>query len=59
MGTMKVTEKYSIDKELECNEVFKTADPAHPGVQKVMEQASREPGRPRQGALRIVLPGRI
>ncbi|MGA8186265.1 MAG: sulfate adenylyltransferase [Terriglobia bacterium] len=39
MGTMKVTEKYGIDKELECNEVFKTADPAHPGVQKVMEQA--------------------
>ena len=39
MGTMKVTEKYRIDKELECKEVFKTADPAHPGVQKVMEQA--------------------
>jgi sulfate adenylyltransferase len=39
MGTMKVTEKYGIDKEFECNEVFKTADPAHPGVQKVMEQA--------------------
>lgn len=38
MGTMKVTEKYSIDKELECKEVFKTVDPAHPGVQKVMEQ---------------------
>jgi sulfate adenylyltransferase len=39
MGTMKVAEKYSIDKELECKEVFKTVDPAHPGVQKVMEQA--------------------
>ena len=38
MGTMKVTEKYSIDKELECKEVFKTIDPAHPGVQKVMGQ---------------------
>jgi sulfate adenylyltransferase len=38
MGTMKVTEKYSIDKELECKEVFKTVDPAHPGVQKVMDQ---------------------
>ncbi len=38
MGTMKVTEKYNIDKEHECKEVFKTADPAHPGVQKVMEQ---------------------
>ena len=40
MGTMKVTEKYSIDKELECKEVFKTVDPAHPGVQKVMEQSA-------------------
>jgi len=38
MGTMKVTEKYQIDKELECNEVFKTTDPEHPGVQKVMDQ---------------------
>ena len=39
MGTMKVAEKYSIDKELECKEVFKTVEPSHPGVQKVMEQA--------------------
>jgi sulfate adenylyltransferase len=39
MGTMKVAEKYSIDKEFECKEVFKTVEPAHPGVQKVMEQA--------------------
>jgi sulfate adenylyltransferase len=38
IGTMKVTEKYRIDKEHECREVFKTTDPAHPGVQKVMEQ---------------------
>jgi len=38
MGTMKVTEKYGIDKEHECKQVFKTTDPAHPGVQKVMEQ---------------------
>jgi sulfate adenylyltransferase len=38
MGTMKVTEKYNIDKEFECKEVFKTTDPAHPGVQKVMNQ---------------------
>ena len=38
MGTMKVTEKYGIDKEYECKQVFCTADPAHPGVQKVMEQ---------------------
>jgi sulfate adenylyltransferase len=38
MGTMKVTEKYSIDKEHECKQVFRTTDGAHPGVQKVMEQ---------------------
>ncbi len=38
MGTMKVREKYSIDKEYECKQIFRTADPAHPGVQKVMEQ---------------------
>jgi sulfate adenylyltransferase len=39
MGTMKVTEKYQIDKELECREVFKTTDGEHPGVQKVMAQS--------------------
>jgi sulfate adenylyltransferase len=39
MGTMKVEEKYSIDKDHECQQVFRTKDPAHPGVQKVMEQA--------------------
>jgi sulfate adenylyltransferase len=38
MGSMKVTEKYTIDKEHECKAVFTTADPEHPGVQKVMEQ---------------------
>jgi sulfate adenylyltransferase len=38
MGTMKVTEKYTIDKELECKQVFRTTDKAHPGVQKVLEQ---------------------
>ncbi len=38
MGTMKVTEKYSIDKEHECKQIFRTVDSAHPGVQKVMEQ---------------------
>ncbi len=38
MGTMKVTEKYKIDKEHECKQVFRTTDGAHPGVQKVMEQ---------------------
>ncbi|MSP88363.1 MAG: sulfate adenylyltransferase [Alphaproteobacteria bacterium] len=38
LGVLKVSEKYKIDKELECARVFRTTDPAHPGVQKVMEQ---------------------
>jgi sulfate adenylyltransferase len=38
MGTMKVTEKYPIDKEYECRQIFRTTDSAHPGVQKVLEQ---------------------
>jgi sulfate adenylyltransferase len=38
MATMRVTEKYSIDKAHECAAVFKTTDPAHPGVKMVMEQ---------------------
>ena len=39
-GTLKVDEKYSIDKELECREVYRTLDPKHPGVEKVMAQES-------------------
>ncbi|MCX7013002.1 MAG: sulfate adenylyltransferase, partial [Candidatus Sumerlaeota bacterium] len=39
MGTMAVGDKYTIDKAHECKQVFKTTDAAHPGVQKVMEQA--------------------
>ncbi len=39
MGTMKVTDKYTIDKEYECRQVFWTNDDAHPGVEKVMRQA--------------------
>ena len=39
MATMKIEEKYSIDKEFECQQVFATTDPEHPGVKMVMEQA--------------------
>ena len=39
MGTMKVTEKYTIDKAFECENVFRTTDMEHPGVAKVMGQA--------------------
>jgi len=38
MATMKVTEKYTIDKAHECMMVFKTTDLEHPGVKMVMEQ---------------------
>jgi sulfate adenylyltransferase len=38
MATMKVTEKYTIDKAHECMMVYKTADTEHPGVKMVMEQ---------------------
>ena len=38
MGTMKVTDKYTVDKKWECKEVFTTDDMDHPGVQMVMGQ---------------------
>jgi len=38
LAVQTVTEKYAIDRALECREVFRTVDPKHPGVQKVMEQ---------------------
>ena len=40
MGTLLVSEKYTIDKSLECTNVFRTADEAHPGVAKVMTQGA-------------------
>ena len=38
LATMRVTEKYAIDKAHECATVFKTTDAKHPGVKLVMEQ---------------------
>ncbi len=38
LAILKVNEKYTIDKALECQEVFKTTDPEHPGVAQVMAQ---------------------
>jgi len=38
LATMKVREKYGIDKDHECRSVFKTADLEHPGVAMLMEQ---------------------
>ena len=39
MAVMDVAEKYAIDRELECSEVFRTTDSEHPGVAKVMAQS--------------------
>ena len=38
LALLTVTEKYEIDRALECDQVYRTSDPAHPGVQKVMQQ---------------------
>ena len=38
MATMRVDEKYTIDKAHECTSVYKTTDTEHPGVQMVMAQ---------------------
>jgi sulfate adenylyltransferase len=38
LATMRVTEKYRIDKAHECMSVFKTTDLEHPGVKLVMQQ---------------------
>lgn len=38
LAIMEVTEKYSPNKKTECEHVYRTTDPAHPGVQKVLQQ---------------------
>lgn len=38
LATLKVNEKYAIDKAHECRSVFRTTDPKHPGVAMVMAQ---------------------
>ena len=38
LATMRVSEKYGIDKAHECMQVYKTTDAAHPGVKMVMDQ---------------------
>src|SRR5262249_10648751 len=38
MAAMVVEEKYTIDRAHECKQVFRTRDPAHPGVATVMGQ---------------------
>ncbi|HUK07706.1 MAG TPA: sulfate adenylyltransferase [Stellaceae bacterium] len=38
LAVMKVHEKYSIDKKIEAEHVYRTVDPKHPGVAKVLHQ---------------------
>ncbi len=38
LGVMQVHEKYSIDKQVEAQHVYRTTDPKHPGVAKVLHQ---------------------
>lgn len=40
IGTIQVREKYSPDKEYECQKVFTTTDTEHPGVDKVLNQGA-------------------
>jgi sulfate adenylyltransferase len=37
-GVLEVSQKYAVDRILECRTVFRTSDPAHPGVKKVLDQ---------------------
>lgn len=38
LATMRVAEKYTIDRAHECRAIFRTTDEAHPGVKMVMAQ---------------------
>jgi sulfate adenylyltransferase len=40
MATLTIQEKYTIDRAHECKQVFRTTDPAHPGVLAVMAQGA-------------------
>ncbi|MGP9689099.1 sulfate adenylyltransferase [Psychrobacter sp. AOP22-C1-C5] len=40
MGILTVEETYTIDKAYECEKVFTTTDPEHPGVQQVLNQGA-------------------
>ena len=46
LATMEVREKYVIDKELEASHVYRTTDPEHPGVAKVLAQGAVNLGGP-------------
>ena len=53
LATMRVIEKYTIDKPRECTSVFHTADAEHPGVGMVMQQ----PGVNLAGPVKVLSDG--
>jgi sulfate adenylyltransferase len=53
LATIEVTEKYKIDKAHECVRIFRTIDPAHPGVRMVMDQ----PGVNLAGPIKVLSQG--
>lgn len=53
LATMRVIETYKIDKRRECDAVFRTTDPAHPGVAMVMQQ----PGFNLAGPVKVLADG--
>ena len=55
IATMVVTEKYTIDKEYECDMVYKTTEMEHPGVVMVLEQGKYNLG----GPIKVLSDGRI
>ena len=52
LAVMEVREKYSIDKQLEAEHVYRTTDPKHPGVAKVLASRGYQSGRAGPGAER-------
>lgn len=53
LATLRVTEKYAIDKAHECVRVFRTTDAQHPGVRMVLEQ----PGVNLAGPIQVLSQG--
>ena len=56
MALMTVTERYTIDRDLECSAVFRTTDSEHPGVAKVMSQGAVNLAGPVQALSEGVFP---
>jgi len=46
MAILTVKDRYTIDRDLECNEIYRTTDPEHPGVAMVMGQKAVNLGGP-------------